>query len=315
MLTLPAAPKGKRPTRLPLTPAGEFLYGKDGRMWRMPDPLGVLRALRDRVVILDENHSTYLKAGRGESAPAMARLSDFTIHDDGSIWAETVEWTARGGEVYDGGDYLGLSPVVIFDPSVSPENSNGVLGDVIDIHSVALVNDPNLPMPALNAREIMKAPNSKDPQTPATPAAVPESAPVVTPPAAVAPDLSTQIKDGFASVIEVLKALVPAPVVAPVQAAANASDVHLAACNAACELHIKNAKLPNTPAARAHFLRQTKDAASLAEVSAYYDEAPPIVATNAAELTPPASGNQKTYSADEIKICKMFGRKPEDLDK
>lgn len=279
----------------------------------MSDPLGVLQRLAGRTLILDENHSTYLRAPKGEPAPAMARLSNFAMHEDGSIWAESVEWTAHGKDVYAGGEYVGLSPIVLFDPSPDTGQNNGVLGNVVDIHSVALVNDPNLPMPALNAAEL-KMTVEKKPET--------VVAPVAETPAPVSLDavkaLIGEALSPFSALLqgmtEKLATLTAAP--APV-AAANVAEVAAQLLSrdveAAAEKYIGAGKLKNTPESRTFFKSLCSTQAALNSACAYFETAAPIVATNATDLQAPPSGDNKPASAEEIKICRMFGREPKDL--
>jgi phage I-like protein len=289
-----------------------MLYGKDMRSWSIRDPFAVLRRLEGRTLVLDENHSTYLLAPKGEKAPALARLSNFSLQADGSLWAESVEWTKYGMEVYDGGEYLGLSPVILFDPSTRSDDT--ALGEVVDIHSMALVNDPNLPMPALNAAEVpkMKPENTETvitpppaPPAPAPPAQLPDFAAIFA--AALAPVVSLlgELKTSIAAI-----ATAPAP-----QAAPNASQPsqHLQLVSAALEGFVSSGKIANNDAERARFLANCATPEALAREIAHYTSAPALVSLNAANLQVPAPGDKKQFTAEQIAIGKLFGRSPDQI--
>ncbi len=303
-INLPASPKGELPGRLPILPAGPTLYGKDMRSWRIGDPYALLRRLEGRTLVLDENHSTYLKAPRGESAPALARLSNFSLQSDGSVWANTVEWTKYGKETYASGGYLGLSPVILFDPSHTADDT--ALGEVVDIHSMALVNDPNLPMPALNAAEVsMSASKTETPIVP----------PVVPPPF-VMPDFAALFSAALAPVVELLSGLkvsIEALQPAAHQAAANAAslDSHGNAVKAALEGFISAGKISNDDASRNRFLAHCTTPADLAREVTHYGNAPTLVALNAANLNAPLG--EKKYSEAQTRIAKLFGRTPDQI--
>lgn len=154
-VTLPTPLAGAAPpSRLPVVPAAVSgkVTGRDGRAWSHPDPNAVVRYLENlgRPLVLDENHSELLRAPKGESSPAMARLSKFSVESDGTIWANQVEWSPMGRERWPG--YLGISPTFLFD---SARSTNDTLGQIVGLHSVGLTNDPNLSLPAaMNAASL-----------------------------------------------------------------------------------------------------------------------------------------------------------------
>lgn len=317
-LTLPAAPEGEPPSALPILPSGGALFGKDGRSWTV-DAMEVLRRLAGRLVVLDENHSTYLRAPRGEEAPAMARLSQFAIREDGSLWAENVEWTKIGREKYENGEYLGISPIVVFDPAPNLDNTE-FLGTVVDIHSVALVNDPNLPMPALNASEMAEN-SSKSENNPAAPP-VPAPDLGATIGAAIAQALAPFAArlDELAKKLEAAPAPAPAPAATPEPAptpavAPNASGVPAELIESAFERYCKAGVI--TPAGKAGFLSAcSASLEAFTGLCRYYDGAPQVVGLNAAGIDPPPAGSgvdePPCQGADAAKICKMFGRSVDD---
>lgn len=127
---------------------------------------------------------------------------------------------------------------------------------------------------------------------------------------AVVSRMLAPVLEGFKTLAADVAKLVAAP--PKTETAPNAAELETAV-NTACEKYITAAKLENTPEARAYFASQCKDAAGLATACAYYESRRPLVATNAADLIAPKSGGPKQYSDAERHICKLFGRKPEDL--
>lgn len=298
-------------------------YGKDGRSWHLSRPDHLLSRLGGRTVILDENHATFYDAPAGKPSPAMARMSNFSMDPRGVIWANTVDWTAAGKQKWSEGAYLGLSPVVLFDPN-SREGSD--LGEVVDIQSVALVNDPNLPIPAVNASQISMAKTNTEntPNTPA-PAAQPEAP--KSEPQAPAPDLSAQITAAVNTALSpvvaalqalpaALAALAPKPGDAAPVAAPNAAQVHAQSVSAECEKLISAGKIYNTAEDRAIFALScpTPEALKIS-VAAYEKRAPlvnqPISAPNSSVTRSP--GAAEPFTSDQVKIMKLHGWKPEDL--
>jgi hypothetical protein len=312
MLKLPANPAGKEPPkRLPISPPGENWKGKDGRAWRV-QVLKVLRTLKGRTVILDENHSSWYRAPQGLSSEALARLTDFRVDADGVLDA-AAEWTAFGVGKWEGGGYLGISPLVLFDPTTGAGSD---LGEVVDIHSVALVNDPNLPIPALNASLIMTTPAQTDPVVASAPEPAVEIAPVI--------DVTAQINACLAPVIEGFKGLqgaltalveklaTPAPVLAP---AMNAAQLHEQAQQAQLKSLQALGKVGPSAEAAAIFVRATRTPEDLAATVAEYAKLPslvnqPVVGAANSAVSPPSAGK---FSPDEIRTAKILGKKVEDL--
>lgn len=124
---------------LPLVPKGIFT-GIDGRTWNNSQPdLVVARFTKKRP--FDVEHSTHIKAPKGEPAPAYGWILKLE-NRDGEVWGYT-EWNKNGQEMIDGKKYAFYSPAF------------GYLedGTVTAVASSGLTNDPNLDVPALNHKE------------------------------------------------------------------------------------------------------------------------------------------------------------------
>lgn len=134
---------GKLPERIVLIPAGKIIEGRDGRSWKNDDPQRVINFLnaRNKELVLDFEHSSELKAPKGEPAPAAAWLSDFALDSDGALTAAVNSWTPAGEKAVTDKEYRYISPVILYDPKTM---------QIAGISSVGLTNSPNLFVPALN---------------------------------------------------------------------------------------------------------------------------------------------------------------------
>ena len=144
---MPLALEGEEaPEWIHVTPAGPQLNGEDGRVFRMPDATSVARESlldvggRHRNMVLDWEHATQRKGRRGEKAPAAGWVTALQSRADG-IWGR-VEWTDEGRRSVEKREYRYLSPVLGLRP--------GSL-EVQRVKTVALTNDPNLSLTALNS--------------------------------------------------------------------------------------------------------------------------------------------------------------------
>lgn len=132
---------GAAPEWVQLTPPGPAVVGRDGRSWRMSNPEAVVAAFDPgKKPQIDLEHSSQLKAPKGEPAPAVGWIEEIEVRD-GALWGR-VDWTAEGAAHVTGRAYRYLSPAFRFDPSS---------GEIIQIVSAGLTNNPNLAMAALNA--------------------------------------------------------------------------------------------------------------------------------------------------------------------
>lgn len=119
-----------------LLPAGVFT-GIDGRgPYDATDAEGIILRSRERSgerrIVVDYNHSTEIRAPKGEESPAAGWIVGMQARQDGVYGL--VEWTPQAAEEIAGQQYRYLSPVMRHGPD----------GRIDSIKSVALVNRPNL---------------------------------------------------------------------------------------------------------------------------------------------------------------------------
>lgn len=126
-------------TRIKVLPLGE-IEGRDGRKWTLSREGA--QAVVDEIrrngidIVIDFEHGSY--AGNGRAA-GWLKADSFGVLDDG-IYAE-VNWTSAGRNAVEGKEYRYLSPAFYSDDT-----------GIRTLETVALVNVPNLVMPALNKR-------------------------------------------------------------------------------------------------------------------------------------------------------------------
>lgn len=127
---------------VPAPDAGGLVHGRDGRSWIMRDPAKVLAWQRQqtRDLVLDWEHSTELKAEKGEEAPAAAWLPELRVSQAGAIEAR-ADWTARGRNSVEAREYRYISPVLIYDKETR---------EIVGLSSAGLTNKQNLFNRALN---------------------------------------------------------------------------------------------------------------------------------------------------------------------
>ena len=132
-------PAGDLPEWVPLVPVGE-VKGRDGRAWTNPDPLQVIANTQasNREQPLDYEHSTDLKAPKGEPAPAAGWFAEYRVAN-GFIEGR-LQLNPNGLASVKNREYRYLSPVFRY-------TADGV---IFDITSAGLTNKPNLLLPALN---------------------------------------------------------------------------------------------------------------------------------------------------------------------
>lgn len=140
---LPAEP----PAEVELIPAGDRLVGRDGRSWQWDQ--ASQQAVLDEFVArglplpVDVNHAQELRAPKGEDSPAYAWIESLHVRD-GALLGH-VTWNPRGQNAVRNREYRFLSPVFDYRPDD---------GRIVRLTSVALTNEPNLRLPALNHQEI-----------------------------------------------------------------------------------------------------------------------------------------------------------------
>ncbi len=134
------------PEWLHLLPTGA-VRTNDGRgPYRAPGDAAALMAASLSAaggkLVLDENHATDLAAPKGGSAPARAWIVELQQRADG-IWGR-VEWTPKGRQLMEEGEYRGISPVIAHKRD----------GTITAILRASLTNTPNLQgLTALHSEE------------------------------------------------------------------------------------------------------------------------------------------------------------------
>lgn len=136
---------GEVPEWIHLLPLGPLVQGRDGREWTMRDADAVVASTDLGGFVLDREHSTELKAPRGEESEAAGWVVDLQVEQGGErepgIWGR-IEWTPRGAEQVKTRSYRFISPVFMHTPE----------GVIVRLESAALTNRPNLDLAALNHR-------------------------------------------------------------------------------------------------------------------------------------------------------------------
>lgn len=134
-----AAPEA--PEWIQLLPAGQIITGRDGRTWinDRPDIILAAFAAEGKDLPIDWEHSTQLKAPKGEEAPAAGWIKEMELRE-GSLWGR-AEWTAKGAAAVISRENRYISPVFHFEIETNR---------IFRIVSCGLTNQPNLHLDALN---------------------------------------------------------------------------------------------------------------------------------------------------------------------
>lgn len=132
------------PEWIQLTPKGPEIEGRDGRRWMLPNPEAVVAEFKRRGADLpiDYEHATQIKGSKGEFAPAVGWIKDMEVRN-GALWAR-VEWGEDGQQAIASKAYRYISPVFTFARET---------GEVLQMRSAGLTNNPNLQLAALNREE------------------------------------------------------------------------------------------------------------------------------------------------------------------
>ena len=138
------------PEWIEILPAGQ-INGVDGRgPWFNKNPAQIIANTRQGVwpKHIDYNHQSVYACLQGGEAPAAAWISDLQDRN-GAVWAK-VEWTSRGAQSVAAREYRFISPAMQHDQKT---------GEVMAIHSVGLVNTPNIAeLPAIASQVGAKNP-------------------------------------------------------------------------------------------------------------------------------------------------------------
>jgi phage I-like protein len=118
--------------------------GRDGRWYVNDNPCSIIEFFKRNQADLpiDIEHATEHKAPVGDPAPAVGWIKGLESAADG-VYA-IVEWTAEGNSLVATKKYRYVSPVILYDKKTK---------SIVGIKSLALTNQPNLVLTALNAQE------------------------------------------------------------------------------------------------------------------------------------------------------------------
>ena len=137
------ASEGKNgvPEWIRIWPRGPAHHTRDGRQFSLNDPAAYVAKLNASQVdvVIDYEHSTVLL--KGQKAPAAGWLKAFTERD-GEVWGQ-VEWTDEAKALISKKEYRYVSPHFDYSPD----------GDVLNLWSVGLVNNPAINMEAICSTE------------------------------------------------------------------------------------------------------------------------------------------------------------------
>lgn len=120
------------------------IEGADGRSWKLSDPQSIIDAFNARhsLIVVDWEHSSEARAPQGLEAPAAGWIDALELRDD-AIWGK-VTWTDKAAEQITAKEYRYLSPVFTYDAQTN---------EILELCSIGLTNQPNLPLPALNRKQ------------------------------------------------------------------------------------------------------------------------------------------------------------------
>ncbi|MCB1520666.1 MAG: hypothetical protein KDJ37_08825 [Hyphomicrobiaceae bacterium] len=133
---------GTVPEWIEVLPAGPEIIGRDGRNWIINSADAIIAAsMAAGALHVDYEHASEIKAPQGDIAPAAGWIDTLEARD-GAIWAH-VDWTPKARQMLADREYRFISPTFYFDKTSL---------EILSLVSVALTNQPNLSMTALNRR-------------------------------------------------------------------------------------------------------------------------------------------------------------------
>lgn len=138
-----ATKPGEAPEWIKLIPAGSIV-GRDGRSWVNSAPEAIIAhwAANRQDLPIDIEHSSHLKAPKGEPAPAVGWIIELSARE-GEIWGKAA-WNQEGVKLVGDRAYRYISPTIVYTQSD---------GKIVGLRSVALTNQPNFTLPALNRHQ------------------------------------------------------------------------------------------------------------------------------------------------------------------
>lgn len=303
---------GELPEWVTLIPAGAVV-GRDGRSWNNSRPDRVIASFSElaRDLPIDIEHSTELKAPKGEPAPAVGWVKNLEERN-GEIWGR-VEWNATGQRLVGGQEYRYLSPVIIYEKDS---------GTIVGLTSVGITNQPNLKLPALNSEQGGNAPKESIMLKAVLAAlALPENASEAEALAKIGSLKSELAVATNRAENPSLEKFVPrADYDAALGKATNAEqqlaqikkDQLEAAVNAAIDQALKDGKI--TPATAEYHKAQCRQDGGLERFVAYCAAAPTIGGDSGLGGKT-AGADSKALNAQEKKVCATLGIKEEDYQK
>lgn len=136
------------PVWVELLPAGTTVLGRDGRKFLKDSPEKIVAAFEanQASIPVDIEHSTEKLAPQGLPAPAAGWIEAMEIRRGGAVFGR-VSWTPEGLSAVRNRNYRFLSPVLACERKTMR---------VMAVTSVALTNQPNLFLTALNQKENRK---------------------------------------------------------------------------------------------------------------------------------------------------------------
>jgi len=305
--------EGQNPPQwIPAIPRGHAIVGRDGRKFQLDNLSDLMLSTRDAGlrIPVDENHASTFLAPQGGASPALGWVTDWTIKSDGILWAQ-VEWTPKGSEVLKNKEYRYVSPAILHDKD----------GRITGIHSLSLVNRPNLDLPAIN---------STDPEG-SQPKEDPSMEPKEIRLALGLPETATE-DEVKSALIKLKAAAAPSPAPEPipalnadqiraivaesVQAAVaplvrHSTETHDELVTRTIDSYVKAGKIQPTEIARNHYFALCATPAGLKSTCEFLDQAPALVSTNSTiNGDPPAHPGDK-LSAIEREVCRKL-QIPED---
>jgi len=304
---------GETPEWVFLIPAGE-VSGRDGRNWNNSRPAVILEYFTElaRDLPIDIEHSTELKGPKGEPAPAVGWIKELQQRE-GEIWGK-AEWTEQGKQLVGDRAYRYLSPVIIYE-------KDG--GTIVGITSVAVTNQPNLKLSALNQQQGGGQLTKEDSMLKALLAAL-----ALSENATEAEALAKigSLKDNLATANNraenpSLEKFVPRADYDSALAKANNAEQKLAEVkkteldkeiNSAIEQALKDGKI--TPATSDYHKAQCSQEGGLERFVAYCAAAP-VIGADSGLNDENINKNSKALNAEQQQIASMFGNSAEDLEK
>lgn len=305
------------PEWIQLLPGGSALVGRDGRSWINSAPEDVVAEFvaGAKDMPLDWEHSTELKAPKGEEAPAAGWFKELQVREDGSVWGR-IDWTDKGREAVVSKAYRYISPVFIYDTATNL---------IVKLTSVGLTNRPNLYLPALNREQHQQQHAQKGTSMELEQLLAALGLPAGTSFAAALNHIS-QMNTNLATALNAaqnppLDKFVPKADYDVVLAKATNAEQKLAdqakatletAINAEIDTALKAGKI--TPATKEYHIAQCRQEGGLDRFKAFCQAAPTVAADSNLDSKKPG-GTDTALNAEEMEVCNAMGISVEDYRK